>query len=102
MKLAPYLLSRVRHAYVCADRAYDATALREQLQRQRCRVVIPSNPTRRVQHRYDKRLYKRRHRVENFFQRLKRYRRIATRYDKLARTFFAMLCFAAALIWLLD
>ena len=61
--------------------------------------MIPSNPTRRVQRRYDKRLYKRRHLVENFFQRLKRYRRIATRYEKLAANFFAMLCFAALLLW---
>jgi transposase len=101
MKLAPYLLSRVRHAYVCGDRAYDAKALREQLQRQRCRVVIPSHTTRRVKHRYNKRLYKQRHRVENFFQRLKRYRRVGTRYEKLAANFFAMVCFAAALVWLL-
>jgi transposase len=99
--MAPYLLSRIRHAYVCGDRAYDARALREQLQHQRCRVVIPSNPTRRVQRRYNKRLYKRRHRVENFFQRIKRYRRVATRYEKLAANFFAMVCFAATLIWLL-
>jgi transposase len=95
------LLSRIRAAYVCGDRAYDARALVEPLRRQRCRVVIPSNPTRRRQRRYDKRLYKRRHHVENFFQRLKRYRRIGTRYEKLAANFFAMLCLAAALIWLL-
>jgi putative transposase len=101
IKLAPYLLSRVRNAYVCGDRAFDARALVEQLQRQRCRVVIPSNPTRRKKRRYNRMLYKRRHRVENFFQRLKRYRRIATRYEKLAANFFAMVCIAAALIWLL-
>jgi transposase len=101
MKLAPYLLSRIRHAYVCADRAYDANDLRAQLREQRCRVVIPPNPTRRVQHRYDKRLYKRRHHVENFFQRIKRYRRVATRYEKLAANFFAMVCIAAVLAWLL-
>ena len=69
--------------------------------RQRCRVVIPSNPTRRVPRRFNKKLYKRRHHVENFFQRLKRYRRVATRYEKLASNFFAMVCLAAALIWLL-
>lgn len=101
MRWASYLLSRIRNAYVCGDSAYDARGLREQLQRQRCRVVIPSNPTRRVRHRYNKRLYRRRHRVENFFQRLKRYRRVATRYEKLAANFFAMVCFAATLIWLL-
>lgn len=63
--------------------------------------MIPSNPTRRVQRRYDRTLYKLRHRVENFFQRLKRFRRIATRYDKLTATFFAMVHFAATLTWLL-
>jgi putative transposase len=41
-----------------------------------------------------------RHRVENFFQRLKRFRRIATRYEKLAASYYAMVCFAASLIWL--
>lgn len=101
MKLAPYLLSRLRDAYVCGDRAYDAQHLRDQLRRQRCRVVIPSNPVRRRQFRYNKRLYRRRHRVENFFQRLKRYRRLATRYDKLAANYFAMICLACTLIWML-
>lgn len=85
-----------------ADRAYDARALVEQLRRQHCRVVIPSNPTRRTLRRYDRRLYKHRHHVENFFQRLKRYRRIGTRYDKLSASFFAMVCMAAVLIWLVS
>jgi transposase len=101
MLLAPFLLSRIRRAYVIADRGYDSAALRDQLHKQRCRVVIPSHPKRRRRRPYNRQLYKRRHLVENFFQRLKRYRRIATRYDKLAATFFAMLCFAAVLIWLL-
>jgi transposase len=101
MTVAPFLLSRIRRAYVLGDKGYDANALREQLRRQRCRVVIPSNRSRRRRRPFDRRLYKRRHLVENFFQRLKRYRRVATRYDKLAVTFFAMVCFAAILIWLL-
>ena len=98
--MAPYLLSRIRRAYVLADKGYDANALREQLRRQRCRVVIPSNRTRRRRRPFHRKLYKRRHLVENFFQRLKRYRRIATRYEKLAINFFAMLCLASALVWL--
>jgi transposase len=101
MTVAPYLLSLVRNAYVVGDKGYDAQSLREQLYQQGCKVVIPPNPTRREQYRYDRRLYRRRHRVENFFQRLKRYRRVATRYEKLAENFFAMICLAAALIWLL-
>jgi len=102
MKLAPYLLSRIGNAYVCGDMAYDANSLRAQLADQGCRAVIPSNPTRNDPYRYNKRLYKKRHRVENFFQRLKRYRRVATRYEKLATNYFAMVCLAAALIWMMS
>ena len=100
MKAAGSLLADVADAFVVGDRAYDAASLRKQLQSQGCRVVIPSNPTRKVQRRYDRTLYKLRHRVENFFQRLKRFRRIATRYEKLAASYYAMVCFAAVLIWL--
>jgi transposase len=100
IKLAPYLLSLIEYAYVAGDKAYDARALREQLVAQHCKVVIPSNPTRRVQRRYDKELYKKRHLVENFFQRVKRHRRVATRYEKLAVNFFAMVCLAAILVWI--
>ena len=98
--MAPHLLSRMRAVYVVGDRGYDANELRAQLADQDCRAVIPPHPKRREPHKYDRRRYKRRHRVENFFQRLKRYRRVATRYEKLAATFFAMVCFAALLIWL--
>lgn len=101
MTRAAALLADVRNAFVIADTAYDSGPLRDELHRRRCRVVIPSNPTRRRARRFDRRLYKQRHRVENFFQRLKRFRRIATRYDKRSTTFFAMVCFAAVLIWLL-
>lgn len=100
MKHAPTLLLGLRRAYVVGDRAYDSTALHDQLREQRCRIVIPSHPTRKRKRRYDRELYKARHLVENFFQRLKRFRRVATRYDKLAATYFAMICFAAALTWL--
>jgi transposase len=95
------LVAEVRDAYVIGDRAYDAAALREQLKEQGCQVVIPSNPTRRVQRRYDKVLYRMRHRVENFFQRLKRFRRVATRYEGLACNFVAMVTLASALTWLI-
>jgi transposase len=101
MSVAPYLLSRIRRAYVIGDRGFDANSLREQLQRQHCRVVIPSRSNRRRKRTFNRLLYKRRHLVENFFQRLKRFRRIATRYDKLAANFFTMICLAAVLIWLL-
>jgi transposase len=62
--------------------------------------VIPSNPTRAKQRRPSKELYKRRYRVEVFFHDLKRFRRIATRYEKTARNFLAMLHLACTILWL--
>jgi transposase len=94
-------LAGIRHAYIIGDRGYDANSLRDQLHRQRCRVVIPSTSSRRRKRPFNRKVYKRRHLVENFFQRIKRFRRIATRYEKLATNFFAMLCLAASLTWLL-
>ena len=56
---------------------------------------------RQVQREYDKDLYKARHLIENFFQKLKQYRAIATRYDKTARNFLAAVYLVAAAIWLI-
>jgi transposase len=99
MKQAPELLKELRQAYVVADRAYDSNALRKQLRSQRCRPVIHSQKGRKIKRRPDKALYKTRNRVENFFQRVKRYRRVATRYDKLAKNYLSMVTFAAVLTW---
>jgi transposase len=62
--------------------------------------VIPSNPTRRTIRRYDKRLYRQRYLVEVFFHTLKSCRRIATRYEKTARNYLAIVHLACALQWL--
>jgi len=99
IKQAPGLLRSVRKAYVVADKAYDSDELRKQLRTQRCRPVIHSRNGNRVKRRPNKVLYRTRHRVENFFQRAKRYRRIGTRYEKLANNYLAMVCFAAVLTW---
>ncbi len=101
MKLAPTLLADVRDANVIGDRAYDAKALADQLAAQGCTVVIPSNPTRASQRAYDKHLYRERRLVEHFFQRIKRFRRIAMRFEKLAKNFLAFVQLAAVLVWLL-
>ena len=63
-------------------------------------VVIPSNPTRAKLRAYDRHLYRERCLVEHLFQRIKRFRRIAMRFEKLARNFLAFLHLAAALVWL--
>ena len=82
-----------------ADRAYDARSLRDVLAERRIKAVIPPNPTRKHPHRYDKIAYKGRNVIERMFCRLKDFRRIATRYDKLAVTFDAAVRIAAMVIW---
>jgi transposase len=61
--------------------------------------VIPNRSNRKQPYSFSKRLYKLRWRIESAFNRLKDYRRIATRYDRLARNYLASVCLAAALVW---
>jgi len=87
---------------VCvADAGYDADRIVAAIEARGMKAVIPPNPTRRRRRRYDKRLYAGRYLVEVFFHRLKRCRRIATRYEKTARNYLALLHLACATIWLL-
>ncbi|KAB2695416.1 MULTISPECIES: IS5 family transposase [Hyphomicrobiales] len=84
-----------------ADRGYDSKSFREALQAKGIEPCIPSSRSRKVPYSYDKALYKKRHKVENLFAKLKDWRRIATRYDRCAHTFFSAICIAAAVIfWL--
>ena len=62
--------------------------------------VIPPKANRLVSRDYDRELYKTRHRIENFFARLKQFRAIATRYDKTARNFLGAIHLTAAVTWL--
>jgi transposase len=79
--------------------AYDGDELREELERPRNKSVMPNRPNRRQPFSFSKRLYKLRWRIESAFNRLKDFRRIATRYDKLRRNYLASVCLAAALVW---
>lgn len=83
-----------------ADRAYDANKLLALAELQKHEVVIPPTPSRLEQRRYDTHVYKERHLIECFFAKLKVFRRVATRYDKLAVTFKAAVMLAACLVWL--
>ncbi len=74
---------------VLADRAYDTNAIVDLLHRKRANPVIPSKASRKVQRSCDWWLYKERHAVECFFNKIKHYRRIATRFDKLACSYMA-------------
>ena len=82
-----------------ADRAYDSDALRSQLLARGIRPVIPNAPYRKRLHPFDAEAYKRRNLVERAFCRLKGFRRIATRYDKLACTYAAAIYLAAIVVW---
>jgi len=81
------------------DKAYDSAELRLWLEDRRTKPVIPNRSNRKQPFSFNKRRYKERHRIENAFSRLKDFRRIATRYDRLARNFLASVCLAAALVW---
>ena len=94
------LIGMVPHPQrLLADRAYDAASLRAELAQRQIKAVIPPNPTRKHPHHYDKAAYKGRNVIERMFCRLKDFRRIATRYDKLARNFLAAIHLAAAIAW---
>lgn len=81
------------------DKAYDSSELRDELQERGTKPVIPNRSNRKRPFSFSKRLYRLRWRIESAFNRLKDFRRIATRYDKLARNYLAAVCLVAALVW---
>jgi transposase len=82
-------------SHLLADRAYDANALRAWLADRGILAVIPSTRSRAVAIPHDPALYRQRNRIERMFCRLKDFRRVATRYDKLARNYDAAVHIAA-------
>ena len=85
-----------------ADRAYGSAAFRQALAEQGITPCIPPHASHRIQHDYDRVLYRQRHRIENMFARLKDWRRIHTRYDRCAHTFLSAIAFAAAFIFWIN
>jgi transposase len=99
---ADVLLPQLDSDTLLADKGYDADErVLIPWQQAGKTAVIPPKANRKVQREYDKELYKARHLIENFFQKLKQYRAIATRYDKTARNFLAAVYLVAAAIWLI-
>ena len=84
-------------AHVVADAAYDSDAIRARVRQLRARSCIRSNPTRKRKQRYSKERYKNRNVIERFFGHIKRFRRIATRYEKKAENFLGFAWLAAML-----
>lgn len=92
------LLDGVPAKCVVADKAYDAMALRQQIAAIPAKVVIPPRANRREPIRWSKAIYKHRNLVERFFCRIKHFRRIATRYEKLAERFASFICLVGAIV----
>lgn len=85
---------------VMADTAYDSNQLRQAIADKGAVAVIPNNPSRASKHPLDKHLYAQRHLVECCFSRLKQFRRVATRFEKTARNYLAVVTLAAIVMWL--
>ena len=97
---APALLEGIDGGAVIADKAYDSNHLRQFIANAGMLAVIPSLPSRKVPIPHDANLYKNRNRIERCFNKLKHFRRIAVRYDRLDCHFMAALQLAATMIWL--
>jgi putative transposase len=85
---------------VLADKGYDADHLCDKIAETGTEVVVPPKRNRKLQHPYDTERYKERNRIERFFNKLKHFRRVATRYDKLLANFMGFVKLAAIAIWL--
>jgi transposase len=89
------------HALI-ADKGYDGDSFRAEIVSRGAKPVIPNKSNRIAIHRFNKRAYKGRNVIERSFCRLKDFRRIATRYDKLARNFLAAVHLAALVAYWLN
>jgi transposase len=92
-RLAPRII-------VLADKAYDADRIRTLIEDQGATPNIPAKRNRKSKPCFSKRLYRERNLIERFFSKLKHFRRVATRYDKLAANFMGFVKLAATAIWL--
>lgn len=98
---ADHLLPTMKAAMLLGDKAYDADErVIDVLHAAGKTAVIPSKANRKVDRGYDRDTYKARHLIENFFEKIKQYRAIATRYDKTAQNFLAAVYLVATVIWL--
>ncbi len=94
------LIEEMPAKVVMADTAYDADHLRKAIADKGAIAVIPNNPSRARKYPLDKHLYKQRHLVECCFSKLKQFRRVATRFEKTARNYLAVVTLAAIVLWL--
>ena len=87
-------------SFLLADKAYDAEWIRELIEDRDAVPIIPDRRGAKTTHAFSKPLYRWRNRIERGFNKLKQFRRIATRYEKLAANFLAMIKIATVRRWL--
>ena len=96
----PLIASLNRTRDLVADRGYDAQYVIDIAQSRGALAHIPTQRDRKIQRSVDRNIYRQRNLVERFFNKLKHFRRIATRYDKLARNFLAAVALASIRLWI--
>lgn len=90
---------RIRPSRVGGDKGYSSGKIRRYLRRRGIRVTIARKENERHRGKFDKSVYRLRNRVERCFNRLKQFRRVATRYEKKAENYLAMLTLASIIMW---
>jgi transposase len=83
-----------------ADKGYDSGPLIEAVTAKGIHAVIPPKKNRLVQREYDRHLYRERHLIECFINKIKQYRRVFSRFEKLSKNYMGFLSFVSALVWL--
>jgi putative transposase len=100
MAFAEALIAGIQAEAVIADKGYDADHLVEAIAETGAEPVIPPRQHRKAPRAHDAALYQERNRIERFFNKLKQFRRVATRYDKLLVNYMGFVKLAAIAIWL--
>lgn len=94
------MLEGVKSSAVLADKGYDADYVVDAAEAMGAEVVIPPKSNRKVPRKFDTGLYKERNLIERMFNKIKHFRRVATRYDKTASAYLAFLLIAGICLWL--
>lgn len=94
------LIAGFNYKYCIGDKGYDSDRLVAAIEASGAIAVIPPKCNRKEQRYFDRHIYKERHQIETLFNKLKQFRRIATRYDKTAAAYLGFVHLVAALLWL--
>ncbi len=97
---AEQLIENLSADSVIADKGYDSETFVLKLTERNAEAVIPSRINRKVQRKIDEHLYKERHLIENQIGKLKHFRRVFSRFDKLAKNYLSFIYFASTVVWL--